>query len=106
MIEIQFPCDLIGLKINHCGRLAFQGTADRILAVRRDVDIMYVIDVNGFDADQREGVDHIERALRRTDPYEKAAAIFGDGNVVWPAAQRHFAQNLAALAVHDVEQAL
>src|SRR6267378_1784214 len=50
MIEIQFPCDLIGLKINHCGRLAFQGTADCIPAVRRDIDIMDAIDVNAFDS--------------------------------------------------------
>src|SRR5882672_10358625 len=52
VIEIQFPCDLISLKINHCGRLTFQGTADCISAVRRDIDIMDAIDVNAFDSVQ------------------------------------------------------
>src|SRR6266404_867929 len=49
LIEIQFPCDLIGLEINDCGRLAFEGTTDCIFAVRRDIDVMDVINVNAFD---------------------------------------------------------
>src|SRR6267142_6263679 len=48
LIEIQFPCDLIGPKINDCGRLAFEGTTDCILAVRRGIDVMDVINVNAF----------------------------------------------------------
>src|SRR5437899_10082126 len=52
VIELQPPCDLIGLKINHCGRLALQRSANRIHAIRCDVDIMNAIDANAFDPDQ------------------------------------------------------
>src|SRR5258706_356508 len=93
VIEIQFPCDLIGLKIDHCGRLAFQGPADRISTVRRDVNIMDAIDLNALDADERDCVNHIERALRRTDTYENLAAIFGDGDVVRPAAEALYGES-------------
>src|ERR1700682_1481922 len=48
VIELHFPGDLFGLKVNHCRRCAFQGPADRISAVRRDVNIMDAIDLNAL----------------------------------------------------------
>src|SRR5256885_5286299 len=105
MIEIQFPCDLIGLKINHGGRLALQGAADRILAVRGDIDIVDAIDGDALDSNQGKGVDHIECAMRRADAYEDATPILGDGEVIRSAAKRYFLQNRTALPVYDVEHA-
>src|SRR6266480_6015548 len=64
VIEIQFPRDLIGPKIKHCGRLTFQGTADRIAAVRRDIDIMDAIDLNAFEAVQRSEESRVGKECR------------------------------------------
>src|SRR5229473_3420724 len=66
---------------------------------------MNAIDRDGFGKNRRGGVDHVKGALRRADPYEDATTILGDGDIVWPAAQEHFLQNLTALAIHDVEHA-
>src|SRR6202163_1631019 len=62
-VELDFPCHLLAVEINHSGSFVFQRTTDSIFAVRCDVDVVHgAIHGNALYLLERGRVDYIEDA--------------------------------------------
>src|SRR5713101_5005625 len=105
-VQFKLPEDVLGLEIHDGDGLRLDGAADGELSVGGDVDVVHAgVHGNGFCERERAGIDEVERAGKRANADDDAAAVFGDGDVVGPPGKGNFAQNFARLRVDHIEDA-
>ena len=69
-VELNLPCHLLGVEINHGGSFVFYRATDRIFAIGCDVHVVHwAIYGNALYLLQRGRVDYIEGARLRPDAY-------------------------------------
>src|SRR5712692_4277443 len=106
-VELNFPCRLLAVEINHGGSFAFDRAADRIFAIWCDVHVVHgAAHGNALYPLKRGRVDYIEDTRLRADANQHLTSILGDGEVVRPSAERYLASNFPALSIHHIEHTL
>src|SRR5260370_40583307 len=89
-VELDFPCRLLAVEINHCGSFAFDRAADHIFAIWCDVHVVHgAAHGNGLYPLKRGRVDYIEDTRLRAEANQHLSSILGDGEVVRPTAERY-----------------
>src|SRR5207244_4397730 len=106
-VELDVPTTRLGLEIEHAQELVPDRAGIGVLAVGRHVDVVHApVERDRLGERERPGVNDIEPALVFRYADNDPGAVPGDRDVVGVAAQGHLLDDLAGLAVHDVERAV
>src|SRR5882724_5638241 len=106
-VELYVPNRLVGLEIDDGRRFVLDRTAHSKLSVGGDINVVNAaVHRDALHSRQGGGIDHVDGAGLSPDAHQHALSVAGNCQIIRPVGEGYFLEDLAAFAIHYVEDAL